>query len=101
MGQKIFGGATLKTSEAMEFLKRRMSLNPVRNTKLIGITVYSEDKNEAALLANKIAEAYRDYRLNIRNSRPWVASRCWKTNFKLKNSRSKSSSRMWTSCARN
>jgi capsular exopolysaccharide synthesis family protein len=65
-GKKYFGGATIKTSEAMEFLKRRISLNPVRNTKLIGITVFSEDKNEAARLANAIAEAYRDYRLNIR-----------------------------------
>jgi capsular exopolysaccharide synthesis family protein len=65
-GKRYFGGETLKTAEAMEFLKRRMSLNPVRNTKLIGITVYSEDKNEAVLLANKIAEAYRDYRLNVR-----------------------------------
>ena len=65
-GKRYFGGETLKTSEAMEFLKRRMSLNPVRNTKLIGITVYSEDKNEAARLANAIAEAYRDYRLDIR-----------------------------------
>ena len=43
-----------------------MSLNPVRNTKLIGITVFSEDKNEAARLANAIAEAYRDYRLDVR-----------------------------------
>ena len=65
-GKKYFGGETLKTTEAMEFLKKRMSLSPVRNTKLIGITVYSEDKNEAVRLANAIAEAYRDYRLNIR-----------------------------------
>jgi capsular exopolysaccharide synthesis family protein len=65
-GKRYFGGETLKTSEAMEFLKSRMSLSPVRNTKLIGITVYSEDKNEAARVANAIAEAYRDYRLNIR-----------------------------------
>jgi len=43
-----------------------MSLMPVRNTKLIGITVYSEDKNEAARLANVIAETYRDYRLHLR-----------------------------------
>ena len=34
-GKRYFGGETLKTSEAMEFLKRRMTLNPVRNTKLI------------------------------------------------------------------
>ena len=65
-GKKYFGGETLKTSETMEFLKRRMSLMPVRNTKLIGITVYSEDKNDAARLANAIAEAYRSYRLDLR-----------------------------------
>ena len=65
-GKKYFNGETLKTTEAMEFLKRRMNLNPVRNTKLIGITVFSEDNNEAARIANKIAEAYRDYRLNVR-----------------------------------
>jgi capsular exopolysaccharide synthesis family protein len=65
-GKKYFGGETLKTPETMEFLKRRMSLTPVRNTKLIGITVYSEDKNDAARLANAIAEAYRNYRRQLR-----------------------------------
>jgi len=65
-GKKYFNGETLKTTEAMEFLKRRMNLNPVRNTKLIGITVFSEDNKEAARIANKIAEAYRDYRLSVR-----------------------------------
>ena len=66
-GKKYFGGETLKTPETMEFLKKRMSLMPVRNTKLIGITVYSEDKNDAARLANAIAEAYRNYRLDLRS----------------------------------
>jgi polysaccharide biosynthesis transport protein len=65
-GKKYFGGETLKTPETMEFLRRRISLMPVRNTKLIGITVYSEDKNDAARLANAIAASYRDYRLNLR-----------------------------------
>ena len=65
-GTKYNGGVTLKTPETMEFLKKRMNLTPVRNTKLIGITVYSEDKNDAARLANAIAEAYRVYRLNQR-----------------------------------
>ena len=46
----------------MQLLKQHMSLSPERNTKLIDITVYSEDKNEAARLANGIAEAYQDYR---------------------------------------
>jgi capsular exopolysaccharide synthesis family protein len=64
-GKKYYGGETLKTSETMELLKRRMDLKPVRNTKLIAITVYSEDKNECARLANTVATAYQEYRLNL------------------------------------
>ena len=65
-GKKYFNGETLKTTEAIEFLKRRMHLDTVRNTKYINITVYSEDKNDAARLANAIAIAYQDYRLQQR-----------------------------------
>ena len=65
-GKKYFGGETLKTTETMQFLKGRLRLSPVRNTKLIEITVYSEDKNDAARLANAIAETYRDYRTDLR-----------------------------------
>lgn len=63
-GKKYFNGETLKTTETMEILRGRMALAPVRNTKMIMITVYSEDSAEAALLANKIAEAYQEYRIN-------------------------------------
>jgi succinoglycan biosynthesis transport protein ExoP len=65
-GKKYFNGETLKTSETMTILKGRMSLAPVRNTKLIAITVYSDDKNEAAQMANVIADAYKNYRLQSR-----------------------------------
>ncbi len=65
-GKKYFNGETLKTTETMEILKGRMSLAPVRNTKLISITVYSDDANEAAVLANAIAEAYKNHRLDTR-----------------------------------
>jgi len=65
-GQKYFNGETLKSTETMEILKGRMSLAPVRNTKLISITVYSDDAKEAAQLANAIAEAYQTYRLDSR-----------------------------------
>lgn len=65
-GKKYFNGEKLKTTETMEILKQRMSLAPVRNTKLISITVYSDDAKEAALLANTIAESYKQYRLNTR-----------------------------------
>ena len=62
-GKKYFNGQTLKTTETMEILKGRLSLAPVRGTKLIAITVYSDDAREAATIANAIAESYRDYRV--------------------------------------
>jgi polysaccharide biosynthesis transport protein len=61
-GKKHFNGEILKPANTMELLKQRMQLNTVRNTKLISITVYSDDKNEAPQIANAIAESYRDYR---------------------------------------
>jgi len=65
-GKKYFNGETLKTSETMAILKGRMSLAPVRNTKLISITVFSDDAKEAAFLANAIAAAYKTYRIESR-----------------------------------
>jgi capsular exopolysaccharide synthesis family protein len=64
-GRKYYGGETLKTTETMDVLKRRMDLKTVRNTKLISITVYSDDKNECAQLANAIGAAYKEYRLDL------------------------------------
>jgi len=65
-GKKYNGGEPLPTTETMEILKRRLVLQPVRNTKLISITVYDEDRQEAADLANAVAKAYQDYRINSR-----------------------------------
>jgi succinoglycan biosynthesis transport protein ExoP len=67
-GKKYYNGETLKTTEAIEFLKRRMHLDTVRNTKYLTITVYSEDKYDAALLANAVADAYQNYRLQSREA---------------------------------
>src|SRR5208337_2430894 len=61
---KKYGVGTFKTSETLDFLKNQLNLTPVRNTTLVDITVYSGDKNEAAALANAMAKAYRDYRLD-------------------------------------
>ena len=61
-GKKYFNGERLKTSESMQILKQRMNIGPVKNTELIYITVYGDDPNEAAQIANAIPEAYRDYR---------------------------------------
>jgi len=64
-GKTYANGQVLKTSDTMEILKQRISLNTIRNTKYITITVYSDDKNEAAKLANAIADSYKNYRLGL------------------------------------
>ena len=65
-GMKFAGGDPLKTPETISLLKNRIDLRPVRNTSLIEIRVYSEKAEEAAKIANAVAEAYRDYRLRER-----------------------------------
>ncbi len=60
---------SLRTDETFLLLKRRLKLSQTRNTSLIEITVYidgEENKGEAAEIANAIAEAYKDYRLETR-----------------------------------
>jgi polysaccharide biosynthesis transport protein len=61
-GDKFHNGTPLKTTESLDMLRRRVSLSPIRNTILIEIKVYSDNAQEAADLANAIAEAYRDHR---------------------------------------
>ncbi len=60
-GQKYANGQ-LKQPEAIALLRGRVSLQPVRNTSLIEIRVYSEDNKEAAKLADAIADAYKNHR---------------------------------------
>jgi succinoglycan biosynthesis transport protein ExoP len=64
-GKRYNGGVPMQQFLTTTMLKRRLSLDPVRNTKLIEITVFDEDKNMAAEIANAIVEAYKDYRLNL------------------------------------
>ncbi|MSU57827.1 MAG: hypothetical protein EXS35_06535 [Pedosphaera sp.] len=61
-GKRYVGGQKLKTSETLGLLKSRMDLRPVRSSSLIEIRAYSEDKDEAARIANAVAEAYREHR---------------------------------------
>ena len=68
-GKKYANGERLKTSETLGLLKGRIDLRPVRNTSLIEIRVYSERPEEAARIANTVAEAYRDYRIGARAGR--------------------------------
>jgi len=55
-------GQVLKTDETMELLKRQMDLRPVRNTSIIEIRVYDENADQAAHIANTIADTYSAYR---------------------------------------
>jgi polysaccharide biosynthesis transport protein len=65
-GKKYNGGQRFTTTETMGVLKKQIDLRPERNTSLIEIRVYSENPDEAAQLANKIAETYQAYRLDQR-----------------------------------
>lgn len=51
---------------AYSMLKRLIDVRQSRNTSLIEIRVISEDKNEAANIANEIAKVYKDTRLKSR-----------------------------------
>ena len=65
-GKKYANGEHLKTSETITMLKARMELRYVRNTSLIEIRVLSEKPEEAAGIANAVAEAYKKHRLDQR-----------------------------------
>jgi uncharacterized protein involved in exopolysaccharide biosynthesis len=62
-GKKHGDGSPLKTSTAIGLLQRHMKLEPVRNTTLVKISFFSADPKEAARIANAIAKACHDYRL--------------------------------------
>ncbi len=65
-GKKFANGDTLKTTETISLLKGRMDLRPVRNTSLIEIRIYSDRPDEAARIANAVAAAYKEHRVNQR-----------------------------------
>lgn len=52
--------------ETFEILEKKMRVEQIRNTDIIKITALSEDPEEAAVIANKIAEVYREYRIKDR-----------------------------------
>jgi capsular exopolysaccharide synthesis family protein len=65
-GKKFMAGELLKTEETRTLIKNRLTLSPVRNTELIQITVYMEKPQDAADLANWVADAYQKYRQDER-----------------------------------
>ena len=73
-GKKYYNGDVLKSAESMAILKQRLQLSPVRGTKLIAITAYSDDKNEAATVANAVADSYLNYRAHNRDEQEMQAA---------------------------
>jgi Mg-chelatase subunit ChlD/uncharacterized protein involved in exopolysaccharide biosynthesis len=65
-GNKYNQGKMLTDAEAVAMLKSQLDLKPVKDTALTDITVKSSDADEAAKLANAVAQAYRDHRLEQR-----------------------------------
>jgi uncharacterized protein involved in exopolysaccharide biosynthesis len=61
-GKKYYNGLELKTPLTVELLKARLQIAPIRNTGLISVTAFSDDKNEAAQIANAVADSYIKYR---------------------------------------
>jgi capsular exopolysaccharide synthesis family protein len=64
---KRWGTPPLKVGEAYKILVGQIDLRQSRNTSLIEIRAYSDLKQEAADIANKIAEVYRETRTKYRN----------------------------------
>jgi len=63
---KYNGGEKLEKKSAIALLRKRLDLKPVRNSKLVEIGATSKNPEEAAKIANAVAEAYRNYRLDSR-----------------------------------
>jgi len=61
-GEKYNRGRRLSDAQAEKRLKRELDLDFVNNTRFLKIGVYDRDPNEAAVLANAVAETYSEYR---------------------------------------
>jgi Mg-chelatase subunit ChlD len=59
-------GRNLTKDETVALLKKNLDLRPVRNTSLLEIGYKSSDPDEAAKIANAVAKAYRDHRVEQR-----------------------------------
>ncbi len=65
-GKKYGDGNPFDTVKSIKLLQSRIILEPVRNTQLLKISFFDQDPNEAAEIANAIAKAYQDFRMEKR-----------------------------------
>ena len=64
---KRYGAENLRLNDAYQMLLKQIDLRQSRNTSLIEIRAYSDDKQEAADIANKIAQVYHETRKQSRS----------------------------------
>jgi len=60
------GGQSLSTNQAIALLKGKLDLKGERNTSIVDIGAKSDKPEEAAALANAVAQSYQDYRSEVR-----------------------------------
>jgi len=60
--EKLKEETDLRTEMTYLMLKNKIDVHQSRNTSLIEVKVFSDDRNEAAVIANEIASVYRDHR---------------------------------------
>jgi len=65
-GKKYSWSGKLEIKQTVKLLRKRMNVQAVSNTKYLKISVTSEDADEAAQLANAIAQSYQNYRWSAR-----------------------------------
>lgn len=61
-------GGQLRKEDVYLILAGSIKVNQYRDTTLIDIQVYREDPTEAALIANELANVYRDQRLSMKRA---------------------------------
>ena len=61
-GKKYNNGQPMTESDVEQIIKNQLDLQNVRNTKFINIKAFSDNPEDAAKLANQVAESYREFR---------------------------------------
>lgn len=79
--QRYAKGGPLQTSLTIELLKRHLTVGPEPNSKFVNIFVWDKDPNQAARIANAVAQAYRDYRIQQHRQQMDAALEALSTNY--------------------
>jgi len=86
-GRKYAGGKVLETAKTIKILHRGLSLKQVRNTKFVDVSFTDDDPAEAAKIANAIAGAYKQYRVEAAQEQSRVESKFYRNKAKSKKSK--------------